>query len=179
MILYHGTTAERGKQIEKDGFSLQEATWEIASKPGFVYFSLAYAPFYTTARHNSNDAALVKVEVQDDKLYPDDDFVMLAVCGKSVYTQEDLDKLDLEEYKYLAEASLQYMGSACARIEDVNILGVSYFNASKLLHICDPVISPLNYQIMGDYYKSLTQVLYDDGIDAAIESCKQFWKVGE
>jgi hypothetical protein len=175
MILYHGTTAERGKQIEEKGFTQKEATWKVASKPGFVYFSLAYAPFYSTAQHDSNEAALVKVEVQDDKLYPDDDFIMLAVLGKKVYTQEDLDSVDLEDYKYLADASLLHLGSASAKIEDIIIIGVSYFDATKLLHICDPMISPLNYKIMGDYYKKLTETLYDGGIEAAIESCKQYW----
>jgi hypothetical protein len=47
MILFHGTTEENAKRIMKEGFMPDKnCNWQLKSKPGFVYLSLAYAPFY-------------------------------------------------------------------------------------------------------------------------------------
>jgi hypothetical protein len=171
MILYHGTSAYYGRKIAKQGFQQGRPNWPIHSKPGFIYLSVAYAPFYTM-NHPGRNSALVKVEVPDDRLYPDDDFVMYAL-KKPVYTQKELDRIDLEDYKAFAEASLNYLGSACARIEDVKVLGVHYFNSKGLVMICDPTITPMNFAIMGDYYRGMTEALYDGGMDAAVEFCQR------
>jgi len=167
MILYHGTSAYYGRMISEQGFQQGHPNWKVQSKPGFIYLSVAYASFYTMV-HPSHNSALVKVEVPDDRLYPDDDFVMYAL-KKPVYTQEELDDIDLEDYKHIADASLSYLGNVCARIEDVKVLGVHYFDGKKLLWICDPSITPINYAIMGDYYRGMTEALYDGGMDAALE----------
>jgi hypothetical protein len=171
MILYHGTSAYYGRMIAKHGFKQGRPNWKVQSKPGFIYLSVAYAPFYTMV-HKSHNVALVKVEVPDDRIYPDDDFVMYAL-KKPVYTQEDLDRIDLEDYKALAEASLNYLGSVCVRTEDAKVLGVHYFDSRRLILICDPSITPMNYAIMGDYYRGLTEALYDGGMDAAMEFARR------
>ena len=44
--------------------------WQVKSKPGFVYLSLAYAPFYANAA-DSKSRALIKVEVKESALYQD------------------------------------------------------------------------------------------------------------
>jgi len=53
------------------------------------------------------------------------------------------------------------MGNVSAKPDKVTILGVRYFNGEGLLYKCDPVISPINYKIMGDYYKELTKWVFD------------------
>jgi len=52
------------------------------------------------------------------------------------------------------------MGNACAKPQRIKVMGVRYFDGTKLLCVCDPSISPENYMIMGGYYKELTEWLY-------------------
>ncbi|MEK6882781.1 MAG: hypothetical protein AABY22_24370, partial [Nanoarchaeota archaeon] len=56
-----------------------------------------------------------------------------------------------------------YMGNVAAHPEDVQILGVRYFNGHLLIMKVDPVISPMNYKIMGQYYNELTEYIYNGG----------------
>lgn len=150
MILYHGTVKRKAEKIMKDGFSRKvKPTWKVASKPGFVYLSLAYAPFYTFAQHNERTGALIKVEVKEEDLYPEDDFLMLYLYKKSIYSQSDIDLVDMERYKLLYGLSLKYMGNACAKPWDIKVLGVRYFDTTNLLMVCDPIISPHELQNNG------------------------------
>ena len=99
-MLFHGTTEENAKRIMKEGFKPDKKyNWQIKSKTGFVYLSLAYAPFYANeANGEGRNRALIKVEVKDSALYPDEDYLMHKI-GKPKYTQADLNRLDLEKYK--------------------------------------------------------------------------------
>ena len=160
MIFYHGTSEAKAKKIIKEGFKLDvKNNWKVKSKKGFIYFSLAYAPFY--AMYNKGDKlAIIKVEVDDEDLYPEDDFLM-RMLEKPVYTQEELDAVDFEKYKPLWEASIAFMGNACAKPEAIKVLGAGYFNGVNLVMKCDPVISPLNYKVMGQYYRDMTEWLFE------------------
>lgn len=174
MILYHGTTELSGKRILKHGFNTEaKPKWKVKSKKGFVYLSLAYAPFYAMVNNKGKNGAIVKVEVNKDNLYPDDDFVMLGL-GKPVYTQEELDKVHLEDFKHLALKSLEYLGNACAKVENIKVLGARTFSLEGIGMVCDPSITPLNFKFMGDYYKKLTESIYETGsIDAFQEQVKK------
>ena len=164
MILYHGTSASKGRQIEKHGFITDKTyNWDVHSKKGYVYLSYSYAPFYAmTAKNKKSDLALVKVEVKSKDLYPDDDFLMLALFNKNTYTQVELDKVSLEKYKYLAKKSLEYLGNVAVKVNIANkgIKGIRYFDGSKLFYKVDPSITPLNYKFMGKYYHELTEWIY-------------------
>jgi len=162
VILYHGTTETHAKQIIKEGFHPGiRSNWKVKSKPGFVYLSSAYAPFYAMEAKNGNDRkALIKCEVKASDLYPEDDYIMYAM-GKPVYSQAELNAVDFEAVKRYAPLSLKYMGNACAKPKDIKILGMMAFSSKNLLMVCDPVISPMNFAIMGEYYKSLTEWIYD------------------
>lgn len=84
-----------------------------------MYLSLAYAPFYANvANGESRNRALIKVEVKELALYPDEDYVMYGL-GKPKYTQADINRLDLEEHKWLSEKSLEYLGNVSAKPEDI------------------------------------------------------------
>jgi hypothetical protein len=157
---YHGTSATNARKIVKEGFKVDgKHNWKVKSKKGFVYFSLAYAPFFAMNAGGSK-LALVKVSVDTEDLYPEDDFLMRAL-GKPVYTQKELDKVDFEKYQCFWGMSLADMGSACAKPEKIVILDVCFFDGTKLIHKCDPVISPMNYKIMGNYYKELTEWIFE------------------
>ena len=161
MELFHGTSANNAKKILKNGFAQElKNNWKVKSKNGFVYLSIAYAPFYAmSANKKGHKLAIIKVDVEPDNLFPDDDFVMLCL-GKRKYTQKELDEIELENYQELSDKSLKYMGNVATYPEDVTIKGVTYFDGRYLLYRCDPVISPLNFKIMGDYYKDLSEWLY-------------------
>ena len=162
MMLFHGTTETNAKRIMKEGFKPDKNyNWQVKSKPGFVYLSLAYAPFYANAANSeSRNRALIKVEVKESALYPDDDYVMYGL-GMPKYTQADLNKLDLEEHKWLWEKSLKYLGNVSAKPEDITIIGCRVFDTTNLLSVCDPGITPMNYMLMGEYYRKLTEWIYE------------------
>ena len=160
LILYHGTSAENARIIKKEGFaSDKKYNWKIKSKKGFVYLSSAYSPFYAM-NHNTHELALVKCEVAVDDCYPEDDFLMM-VLQKYPYTQKELDAIDFEMHKNLGIHSLLYLGNIAIKPENIKVLGIRYFSGKGLLYICDPVISPTNFRVLGDYYKKLTDWIFE------------------
>lgn len=161
IILYHGTSQENAEKIMKEGFKTdQKYNWEVKSKKGFVYLSKAYAPFYAMNATKSDKLALIKVEVDLDDLYPEDDFIMFAK-GKPKYSQEELDKIDMEYEKPLWSSSLKYMGNVAVKPQNIKVLGIKSFNGKHLLLRCDPVISPMNFKFMGNYYKELNDWIFE------------------
>ena len=165
MKFYHGTSPKNGQKIAKEGFVPDKTyNWDLKSKKGFVYLSLAYSPFYAMAATKSGKMlAIVCCEVDEENLYPDDDFVLTKFYGKNHHeaTQALIDKVDLEEYKDYWADSLSWMGNAAARPEDVTVLGVRYFDGSNLIWKFDPVMSPMNYMFMGNYYRQLSDWIYE------------------
>lgn len=160
MELYHGTSVESARKILKGGFKYGvKYNWvgKIKSKKGLIYLSLAYAPYYAmAAKSPSKMRAIVKVRVDKRNLYPDEDFLYATAIGSKVYTP----KFDLKQYKHLAGASLKYLGNVCAFPEDIKVIGIREFNAERLFMVCDPSITPINYAIMGNYYRKLTEWIY-------------------
>jgi hypothetical protein len=161
LILYHGTSRRNALKIEREGFLTDKKyNWRVKSKKGFIYLSIAYAPFYAFSIKNANDTlALIKVEVDTNDLYPEDDFLMLMM-GKPVYKQRDINKVDFEKYKYLWKASLEYLGNVAIKPEKIRIIGITYFDGKRLILKCDPCITTLNFKIMGNYYAKLTEWIY-------------------
>ncbi len=160
ITLFHGTSKRNAEKIMDGGFVPDKSyNWQVKSKKGFVYLSSAYAPFYAMS-NSARKLALIKVEVDTKHLYPEDDFVML-VLGKKTYTQNELDKVNLSKYKKLWDKSLEYMGNVATRPHNIKILGVRYFDGSNLIMKCDPSISPINFKIMGQYYKDLSEWIYE------------------
>ena len=71
LTLMHGTSAKNARQIEKHGFIPDKAyNWTVKSKKGFVYLSIAYAPFYAMVS-GKNKLALIKVSVDPMVCYPE------------------------------------------------------------------------------------------------------------
>lgn len=170
MILYHGTSVDSARRILREGFRYGvKYNWsgDIKSKEGFIYLSLAYAPFYSeTAKSTSKMRAIVKVSVPINKLYPDEDFLFHALKLK---TQREMRDIDICQYKHAAKHSLQYLGNCAALPEDITVLGAREFDAKRLIYVCDPSISPIAYKVMGDYYKKLTDWIYKGGIPEKFE----------
>lgn len=161
LILFHGTSAENAKEIEKNGFvSDKKYNWKVASKKGFVYLSSAYAPFYAMNATKDDKLALIKIEVDSEDCYPEDDFIMTAL-GHPKYNQAQLDLIDLENFKKYWNESLKFMGNVAVRADKIKILGIRIFDGKMLIMRCDPVISTLNFRIMGNYYNDLSNWIFD------------------
>lgn len=160
LILYHGTSEKNAKQIEKEGFVVgKKYNWKVKSKEGFIYLSLSYAPFYAM-NTNSKRLALIKVEVDEKDLYPEDDFLMFAF-RKQVYTHKELNKINFEFFKKYWKESLKYMGNVAVKPDKIKIMGVTYFDGRNMIYKCDPVISPMNFLIMGKYYEELSNWIFE------------------
>ncbi len=161
IILYHGTTKENAEQIKKEGFIYgKNYNWEgaIQSKKDFIYLSTSYAPYYAmSAKSTSNNRAIIKVLVSKYDLYPDEDFITYIYKIPS-------EKINIEDYKELAFDSLNYLGNVAIRPDKIKIVGITYFDAKNLLMLCDPSITPINYKFMGNYYKGLTEWIYQGNI---------------
>jgi hypothetical protein len=165
LIFYHGTSEANAKKILAEGFKVEgvKRNWKIIPKTGLCYFSLAYAIFYAMNGDNKEKEqkiAIIKVAIDEDDLYPEDDFIMYAM-GKPKYTQEELDAVDFEKIKHLWKKSVIYMGNVSAKPDKVKVLGVTYFYGRQLQYFCDPVITPLNFKYMGDYYRKMTEWIFE------------------
>jgi len=159
IYLYHGTTEKSAKTIMEHGFKPDtKYNWNVKSKKGFVYLSVSYAPFYAM-NSGKGRKALVKVKINLEDAYPEDDFIMYAL-GKGKYTQEELDEINLEDFKQYAFKSLRYMGNVAVKPKDVEVVGYTSFDDKRLWQVCDPVMSPLNFKILGVYYKELSDWIY-------------------
>lgn len=165
-VFYHGTSRVNAQKIMSEGFKVDGVThnWDIPSKKGFVYFSTAYAPFFAMSCDVDDDVetelALIKVDIDERDLYPEDDFIMY-VDGKPKYTADDLAMIDFEKNKSLWRASLKYMGNVSAKPNRVRIIGVTFFSGRKLMYKCDPVITPNNFKFCGKYYEYLTEQIFN------------------
>ena len=164
VVLFHGTSRVNGEKILSDGFRVSSSNWGARSNQGLVFFSRSYAPWYCLG-FVEDDAvddvvALVKVEVDVDDLYPEDDFVMFSL-GIPKYSQRDIDIVDFERIKSGWMRSLKYLGNVSAKPDKVKVLGVTFFSATDLISKFDPVITPVNYSIMGDYYCDLSNWIFD------------------
>jgi len=88
MTLYHGTDAQYLDDILKNGIvprGTSKGNWEHAnlfSNPNMIYLTDCYAFYYSGMQVNENqkDSLILKIEVDEDKLCCDEDFLMN--CGE-------------------------------------------------------------------------------------------------
>ena len=84
MTLYHGTDAQYLDDILKNGIvprGTSKGNWEHAnlfSNPNMIYLTDCYAFYYSGMQVNENqkDSLILKIEVDEDKLYCDEDLIM-------------------------------------------------------------------------------------------------------
>lgn len=154
MKLYHGTSLACAEAIQKDGFKDRVgagvSNWgEKSGQEGFIYLTRAY-PFYYGQAASGEDkmAAVLQVEVDQNEFYPDEDFL--------TYVGLD-DPQNIEKYKHLGWESYQRLGNVAVKPEAIKaILGRKDFSVLEMFRFSDPSMSPMNYQILGEYYRQLT-----------------------
>lgn len=161
--LYHGTSKENADLILKEGFKdrveANKRNWDgrILSQAGFVYLSRVYPFFYgsNASPDNEKEASVLKVVVDTKNLYPDEDVLRHAGIEGDI---------DLEDYKHHGKLSLKALGNIAVRPEHIEkILGRKDFNVFEMAMYSDPSMSPINYKIMGGYYKKLTDTWWKGG----------------
>lgn len=65
-----------------------------------------------------------------------------------------------EKFKSHWKQSLASMGNVAAKPDKIKVIGIKEFDGQHLIMKCDPAVSPINYKIMGRYYRKLTEWLY-------------------
>ena len=161
--LYHGTSAEAADLIMQHGFKDRVAAgrrnWDghILSKAGFVYLTRAYPFFYAmNAAGESEIASVLKVTVDTDDLYPDEDILRFGGVKGTV--------ANMRKYKHFADIALEKLGNVAIKPEDIShTIGRKDFKIAEMWQYSDPAMSPLNYQVLGGYYRKLTDTWWDGG----------------
>ncbi|WP_165074834.1 hypothetical protein [Paludisphaera rhizosphaerae] len=181
MILYHGTMSSHREAIEREGLQPRAVTkrrsnWKgaIRSKRGFVYLTDAYPVYFALAAAKGRDDLLIaKVEVDETHLYPDEDFIAYAMsCGQA--------SVDPADHQPLWQESLTRNGVACTpSISAERILDCRVICRKSIQVILatggDAQPTPLNYRVMGGFYRRCIERLFEGGSDAALEEAKRYW----
>lgn len=139
IILYHGTDILSAKKISREGikptYNDELSNWnENPSRADSVYltdtFAVKFGLIASDVKDLGNDFAIITVEVNEDDLYPDEDF--LGQIPKCLYNKFNIDieiadyditkkthyfKERLDDYKYLWKESLNNLGTVSHRGE--------------------------------------------------------------
>jgi hypothetical protein len=157
--LYHGTSTKNADKIMQSGFKQKKSNWEgkIESKKGFIYLTSAYSVYYGSqaAKEGDKFGSIVKVEVNSKDLYPDEDYIWFKHGIEH-------DQINLEEYKHLGLESLEKMGTCSIKLgSTIQVLGRKDFVIGEMYQYSDPSVSPMNYGILGAYYRELSRRIYE------------------
>jgi hypothetical protein len=198
MILYHGTSERHLHAIQRNGLLPRRMTGEsnwignVASKEGFVYLTDAYPVYFAVgpavaADGPPADLLILKVEVDENRLYPDEDFIAWAVTDgiQGVRQEEANPFIDPRAHKGVWRQSLQHNGVVCTpEVSPERILGHRVIGRDEAELIAElglePMPTPLNYQFMGSHYRRCIEALFEQGSDAALDVIRQRWEmIGE
>jgi hypothetical protein len=186
MILYHGTSSKHLEAIRREGLQPRRATkrrsnWkgDIRSKLDFVYLTTAYPVYFAmnpALGKSRADLLIVRVEVDEAQLYPDEDFIAWAMAKNDggLRAEELLPHIDPTEFKDHWRESLEANGLVCTpAVPPGSILDhrtISRKSVQLILSIGgDAMPTPLNYRIMGSFYRRCIETLFEHGEEAALE----------
>lgn len=177
MILYHGTKFAILPKIKKEGIkplqdNTQTGNWKhtIPSRIGHVYLTNAY-PWYFAAHCTRirSKALVLEIDIPEDMLYPDEDFIGQVLHRKEEYSDYDLleltEAIDLEEYKHNWEDSLTHMGTCSYKgiIPWQYVKRYAVVSDWNFLFMCsDAQVSLINYKFVGYKYKELLKLSFKD-----------------
>ncbi len=190
ITLYHGTTAQALDSIRSEGLKPRretgrESNWSglLQSKPDFVYLTDAYPVYYAfAAAQGGDDLLILKVEVDQARLYPDEDFVAFAISGShGQHSPELIARIDPTDHRDWWQDSLALNGVVCTTsIPAEEILDHRIIRRNDTPAILslggDAMPTPLNYRFHGDLYRRCIACLFDAGTEAAIEEAQSFWR---
>jgi hypothetical protein len=190
MLLYHGTTSAALESILKDGIKprgKKDGNWAgtVKSNSKAVYLTNAYPLHFAENSTKKGDKLLVlEIETKglDPFLFaPDEDLLeqgtrkdpaFADVPGTNpfnmkVRTQWFRNRA-LKQFGHAWPLSLEKMGTM-TYYGDIPASHVTRYalipHTVEVMMASDPVICPMNYKIMGPYYRQLTKMLFGDKPD--------------
>jgi len=181
-VLYHGTSADLWDEIRERGLLPRAVTgrhsnWsgDVESREGFAYLSDAYPVYYAAAAatRTGSDLLIVRVEVQEAELYPDEDFIAWSAAKGNPQLQKSLVRhIDPARYRKFWPDSLAYHGTACTkRVAPERITG------HRIIRCVSPAVyelggdtfpEPLGYYFLGPIYREAVASLVEHGENAAV-----------
>lgn len=188
MKLYHGTVARHLPSILTEGIRPRgkgkRGNWKhtVESHPECVYMSTAYAPYFAGCAMKGKEALAV-LEIDTDKLAPwllcpDEDFLEFATrntgpgpVGKPMVERVRWFRKRLREYSDNWKLSVQHMGNCCfyGTVPASSITRLVTYPAAvqtrMTVHGMDPVVSPLNYSVVGHRHRNYTKWLLGDPLE--------------
>ncbi|MCK9433707.1 MAG: hypothetical protein M0R32_02535 [Candidatus Cloacimonetes bacterium] len=186
ITLYHGTSARHLPSILKSGLQPRgfhkNSNWagKIISKKDFVYLTDAYPVYFAWAAAKADeDLVIIRVEVDEKQLYPDEDYIALCLkthdpfC-KNIPLDEIGEMINLEDYRRNWVESLKFNGKVAIKgVTSKQITGhivIKHDDMNAILATGgDSVPSPLPYKILGGQYRQVIGVMFENGVEAAVQ----------
>jgi len=165
----------------------------VESNPKAVYMTTTYGMHFATCACNKGERMAI-LEIETDLLNPwlfapDEDFLEQVSRNQEVtdhlgnecptWNKDDTGRGNMKErtmwyrkralssFHHMWEKSTEYMGTCCyyGVIPPSAILRTALVpNDGHLSWMSDPTITPLNFRIMGDYYKQLMRHVFGDEV---------------
>lgn len=181
MILYHGTSTKHLDKILTDGIKPTGVTgvkslWQVESAKDRVYLTTTYALYFAihAAMYDECDAVVIEVDVDENQLIPDEDFLAQVKYKDSEHdliTLTEVIRDDIPNYSefdnvQLAEASLNNLGTASikeVKPEQIirHVIVPNHHLADIVMSHCDPTISIMHHKVMSTIYKENMLALFD------------------
>jgi hypothetical protein len=182
MLLGHGTSASNLQSIFSEGIEPRGSTasnWpDTPSSEDLVYLSPCYAFYFAEkAAQQGEDLAILEVDIDPEKLYPDEDFLGQAKTGyedlypnlieRTLFLKERIRTFSQEEIKMLAQESLTHLGTVghAGTIQPFHIKRVAVVPHQEIVRIVlqefDPVICLANYRYLGTKHTAFQESLFD------------------
>ncbi len=178
MILFHGTSTAHFDTIISQGLLPRSQTglsnWQgdVESKPQLVYLTTAYPVYFAwQATHDPHDLLVLKVEVDDDELYPDEDFIAYIAQRRGMFPchqlSEIIPQVEPVDNKHLAPHSLQHNGIVAVRSVPPEQILDTYIIPRKdwqtIMAIGGDSSPILNYLVLGPRYRRAMELLFEQG----------------
>jgi hypothetical protein len=191
MILYHGTSTKYLPSILAEGLQPRSITGrkshfagDVASKPDLVYLTDCYAMYYAfvAAHRDDADLAILKVDVSNENLFPDEDFVayVLSIQNKTSW-KKTIATTDPRDFQHHWQESLAYSGvAAIASVVPLAILDHRIFDRVEhcmlaLATGADASPNFMNHQVcgLGAFYRTCLETLFSIEVEKVADAVSQ------
>lgn len=189
VILYHGTSSKHLDSIQKNGIIPRKIKSKGNYQEGnkshpYVYLTNLYPVFYSlnSLKRKKDMPVLIRVEVDLDDLYPDEDWLALQYQRKfqkeggwesTLSLQEIGRSVDPKDYKEYAKASLDKMGNVCTdRVRPEQITHIVTLPTKDFMDLI-AIGADTNYSAIASYnltslfnhYSDNLEILFENGWD--------------
>ncbi len=186
MKLYHGTSSRLLPRILKRGLEprgKRKGNWQhtVDSNPNAVYLTNAYALYYASCAMKTHRAVILEVDTNKLNpfcLAPDEDFLEAVsrkggqfphIEGKPMKERVAWFRDRLAWFSVNWEESLKVLGN-CTYLGTVPPHAITRYvvlpwDRSRIVAVCDPTITVMNYTVMGEYYRQLSGFIFGEPVD--------------